>query len=305
MKIGRLIGTTRVQDIWRRLVSSPVMQNWSWSPLVHRAFQKNRQFFESIEGNGLKSLLRLGANKETNTTIATNQYPSFDDPSLLPVLTLHVRRGDFVDHCKRLSEWKAAYSGLNSFPQFAERDNFVVPKIVDGHFNVSTFPNGDPAQVESQEAMWKVYQKHCYPEIEVMVERVREVVTDFEKALREGKMAQSSFWDRVKGGRNILSGNSKALARKRLKKVYIMTNGNREWLDELKEAIIADAKASKSPGGGGWDFEWEWEDVSTNRNLQLGWEEKPVVQTLDMYVAQRSQLFVGNGVCFLSRVSPH
>ena len=250
-------------------------------------------------------MLGLGAPKDTNATVTTNPYPSFDDPNLLPVLTLHVRRGDFVDHCRGLSKWYSTYSGFNSFPQFAERDGFVVPKIVDGPFTALRLPNGDPDKVESQGAMWKVYQKHCYPEMDAIVKKVREVVTDFEKALRDGKMEKSWFWDSGKGAKHFASRKSKALARKRLKKVYIMTNGNREWLNELKEAIIADARASKSPCGGGWEFEWEWEGVATSRDLQLGWEEKPVAQTLDMYVGQRSQLFVGNGVCFLPRVSPH
>ena len=264
---------------------------------MHRAFQKNSQAFESAYKGALKGMLRFGATKGTNTTITTNAYPALDDPELLPVLTLHVRRGDFVEHCKGLSKWSATYSGLNSFPQFVERDGFVVPKIVEGPFTVKTRPNGDPDKVESQEAVWKVYQKHCYPEMEAIVRKVREVVTGYEKALREGKMTQSWFWEG--GKRGISARRSKALARNRLKKVYIMTNGNREWLNELKEAIIADARASKSPGGSGWEFEWEWEGVTTSRDLDLGWEEKPVAQALDMYVGQRSQIFVGNGVRFL------
>ena len=80
-----------------------------------------------------------------------------------------------------------------------------------------------------------------------------------------------------------------------------MTNGNRELLQELKQALIDDAERSKISGEtNGWEFEWTWEGVSTSRDLDLGWEEKPVGQALDMYIAQRSELFVVNGVsCFL------
>lgn len=79
-----------------------------------------------------------------------------------------------------------------------------------------------------------------------------------------------------------------------------MTNGNRELLQELKQALIDDAERSKISGEtNGWEFEWTWEGVSTSRDLDLGWEEKPVGQALDMYIAQRSELFVGNGVSCL------
>jgi hypothetical protein len=35
---------------------------------------------------------------------------------------------------------------------------------------------------------------------------------------------------------------------------------------------------------------------STSRDLSLSWEQKPISQALDMYVAQRAQAFVGNGL---------
>jgi hypothetical protein len=65
-----------------------------------------------------------------------------------------------------------------------------------------------------------------------------------------------------------------------LRKVYIMTNGKGDWLAELRAALL---KAG------------EWE-VSTSRDLFLSWEQKPISQALDMYVAQRAQAFIGNGV---------
>ena len=65
-----------------------------------------------------------------------------------------------------------------------------------------------------------------------------------------------------------------------LRKVYIMTNGKGSWLAELRAALL---------NGGQWE-------VSTSRDLSLSWEQKPISQALDMYVAQRAQAFVGNGV---------
>ena len=78
-----------------------------------------------------------------------------------------------------------------------------------------------------------------------------------------------------------------------------MTNGDRTWLEEVKGALLRDAKLSaSSPTSTEWQFGWAWENASTSRDLHLGWEEKDVAQALDMHLAQRAELFVGNGVSF-------
>jgi hypothetical protein len=78
-----------------------------------------------------------------------------------------------------------------------------------------------------------------------------------------------------------------------------MSNGKKEWLDEVKKELIKDAR--KSTYNGEWEFAWSWEDIGNSREISFGWEEKPVLQVMDMYVGQRAELFVGNGVSeFLS-----
>ena len=66
-----------------------------------------------------------------------------------------------------------------------------------------------------------------------------------------------------------------------LKKLYIMTNGDKVFLHDLKSALHAAD---------------HWEQISTSRDLMVTWEQKPIAQALDMYVAQRAQAFIGNGV---------
>ncbi|KAJ7916092.1 hypothetical protein B0H13DRAFT_2451325 [Mycena leptocephala] len=64
--------------------------------------------------------------------------------------------------------------------------------------------------------------------------------------------------------------------------VYIMTNAQRPWLAELRAALSA---------------AHNWEDgIETSRDLQLSWEQKFVVQAVDMHVGQRADIFIGNGV---------
>lgn len=66
-----------------------------------------------------------------------------------------------------------------------------------------------------------------------------------------------------------------------LRSVYIATNGQTPWLLELKTAL-------RRMGG--------WTSVSSTRDLVLNREQRYVKQAVDMLVAQRAQVFVGNGV---------
>jgi len=89
--------------------------------------------------------------------------------------------------------------------------------------------------------------RRCYPSIEEIVEKVRQVRMEAADPLRY---------------------------------LYIMTNGAAPWVEELKTAIIQDM---------------DWDHVGSSRDLDLSWEQKFVSQALDMSVAQRAQVFIGNG----------
>ncbi|KAG6329204.1 hypothetical protein ID866_9886 [Astraeus odoratus] len=64
-----------------------------------------------------------------------------------------------------------------------------------------------------------------------------------------------------------------------------MTNGGKEWLEELKAALM---KVK------------QWDAVVTSRDIKLSWEAKPVAQAVDMFVGQRAQVFIGNGFSSLT-----
>lgn len=66
-----------------------------------------------------------------------------------------------------------------------------------------------------------------------------------------------------------------------LRSVYVATNGQSPWLLELKTAL-------RRMGG--------WTSVSSTRDLVLNREQRYVKDAVDMLVAQRAQVFVGNGV---------
>ncbi|KAG1887719.1 hypothetical protein F4604DRAFT_1500109, partial [Suillus subluteus] len=62
--------------------------------------------------------------------------------------------------------------------------------------------------------------------------------------------------------------------------IYIMTNGVVAWVEELKEAC--------------WNS-GNWDQIQSSCDLDITWEQKFVVQALDMLVAQRSELLIRNG----------
>lgn len=96
---------------------------------------------------------------------------------------------------------------------------------------------------------YAVYAARCFPRIEQIVGRVKEVL-------------------KTPTGRN-------------LDRVYVLTNGKVEWLTELKEKL-GELR--------------EWKSVQTSRDLRLSWEQKYVAQAIDMMIAQRADVFIGNGV---------
>ncbi len=138
--------------------------------------------------------------------------------------------------------------GFNEFPRLPDR--FTPPAssssdTYDDHYGYDLSPE--------QRAL---YRSHCFPEIEQIVSRVREVRTSL-------------------------------LRTTELTRVYILTNGRPEWLRELKDALQEDARRERLS---------EWEHIGTSRDLRLTGEQKHNSQAVDMAVAQRAEVFIGNGV---------
>jgi hypothetical protein len=100
------------------------------------------------------------------------------------------------------------------------------------------------------------YRAHCFPDIDQIVSRVRDV-------------------------------RASLLSTTILTRVYVLTNGRPEWLQELKNALQEDARIE------GMD---EWEHIGTSRDLRLTREQRHNSQAVDMAIAQRSEIFIGNGV---------
>ncbi|KAI0351363.1 hypothetical protein OH77DRAFT_1411302 [Trametes cingulata] len=70
-----------------------------------------------------------------------------------------------------------------------------------------------------------------------------------------------------------------------VRKLFIMTNADRKWIANLKDVLWGVA---------------HWEMISSSRDVTVSWEQKYVAQCIDALVAQRAQVFIGNGFSTLT-----
>ncbi|KAG0696006.1 hypothetical protein DFH29DRAFT_243008 [Suillus ampliporus] len=240
-----LFGSKRILSIWPILSKSPVLTEFSWSPLVLQAYAENADLFAPTSSFRFFPSFMSPPDQLSNPTTLHDVRPTLTSKQMDPIrglLALHIRRGDFAGHCTHLANWSSDWNGFNKFA--ALPDKFKVP--TDGGWG------------ETTEANVNMYHKSCYPTIEQIVEKVQNVLAD-----------QRRIYGSAKG----------------LKRVYIMTNGEAEWLQHLKEALMQVKK---------------WDTIATSRDLKFGWEAKPVAQAVDMLIGQRAQVFIGNGFSSLT-----
>jgi GDP-fucose protein O-fucosyltransferase len=67
-----------------------------------------------------------------------------------------------------------------------------------------------------------------------------------------------------------------------LKRVYVMTNGWGGWLRELRRTLKSDG----------------WDDVKTSLDMEFDMAQKHVSMAVDMAIAEKAEVFIGNGVSF-------
>jgi hypothetical protein len=162
-------------------------------------------------------------------------------------------------------------------------DAFVVPHVVEN--NASANSEGKPEgyftsrtgksftthpTVPTMDAKRKVYYDHCIPDVGQVVRRVREVVQDYfafvEQRERDALASEmrKEGWFRFlvwwKGRRKVgLQGKGDGGGTKwnGLRGLYIMSNGDRAWLEEVRTALKEDALSG-------------WEVVLGDREVRVG-----------------------------------
>ncbi|KAF5367310.1 hypothetical protein D9757_010109 [Collybiopsis confluens] len=101
------------------------------------------------------------------------------------------------------------------------------------------------------------YLEHCLPNFEAIVKRVKDARDDYIQAGLEN--GQSSI--------------------PTLDVLYLLTNEQSEWLDKLKDTLNKDG----------------WVTIKTSRDLILDQEQTDVNMAVDMEIARKAAVFIGNG----------
>ncbi|KAF9485826.1 hypothetical protein BDN70DRAFT_795096 [Pholiota conissans] len=101
-----------------------------------------------------------------------------------------------------------------------------------------------------------LYMKHCLPSDEAILQKIRTSRTDYLNAVEK-------------------SGGKKG----EIDVLYILTNDESDWLEEVRQIMKADG----------------WRVVATSRDLKLDMEGKDVGMAIDMEIARKAAVFIGNG----------
>ncbi|GLB38170.1 hypothetical protein LshimejAT787_0500350 [Lyophyllum shimeji] len=106
--------------------------------------------------------------------------------------------------------------------------------------------NNTPENVEK-------YLEHCLPTFDDIVAKIRDSRHDYLKQSKKGH--------------------------KTLDVLYLLTNAEGEWLDQLKATLKEDG----------------WHTIVTSKDLELDQEQTEVNMAVDMEIARRAAVFIGNG----------
>ena len=198
-----MFGTRRIHDGLPILFNSPIIKLFGWSPLVEEAFKTNRHLFAL-------------------SPMIPPPTPELRYPPIPGLLALHVRRGDFEGHCPKLRSWGFTFTGLNIQPGTVDED-------------IKPVENADGSWTQASK---DAFQRACYPDVNQIVERVRQI-----------RMAEEG-----KGLRNI----------------FIMTNGSPEWIEELKEALMRDHPWEQIASSLQMRIDWEQKFVAQAVDMMIG-----------------------------------
>lgn len=332
-----LIASPRVLSLWPSLSLSPIITRFAWSPLIQAAVHRNLPIFHDrpaqsvqdeppllpdevrnppqllrkrddipAESEALssapdrRSTYHAGANRRPPSPAlsslslqSSNPHsdPSFTSnsttsPTIKGLIAVHLRRGDFKMHCHWLADRIEPFAGWNQFPFLLDR--FTPPETLPGY--LSRGKNHD------------LYMSRCWPEIDHIVRRLREI-----RRLHPG-----------------------------LERVFVLTNGKKDWVDKLKAALVQsgdgpvvevvdDSSSTTTPPslpnteGEGPSTDGVppgairvqpvpppatskagWKEVLTSKDLQLFWTEREIDQAVDMEIARRAEVFLGNGFSSLT-----
>lgn len=106
----------------------------------------------------------------------------------------------------------------------------------------------------------EAYKKRCLPTNEYILQKIAD---------------SKSAWER----------NAPAGQKRRLDVLFVMTNAKKDWIEEFKKSL--------KDGNAGW------RKVVTSKDLEFDFEETGVNMAIDMELARKAAVYIGNGVSSL------
>lgn len=241
--MSRLFSSKLILSLYSSIATSPVITQYRWSDVVLRGAERI-----------IPSIVHSDKNQEI--------HPSLDP--LRSTLAIHLRRGDFVEHCYNLANQGYPYNSWNLLPGFVDRyDEPNYERIYDDG-------------TDEGRAKLNGFLEHCWPDIAKLVQRVKEITREYYQAYPENEST--------------------------LTNVYILTNErDQNWLAELKDALLAIRLEEVKPSSTG---QYLFKRISTSRDMTFVADTENVAkQAIDMAIAERAGLFLGNGVCIHNTVN--
>lgn len=257
-----VFGSPRVLTSYTALKASPILKNWSWSPLVLSAITRN---FLVFQPESIRAL--------ADGSFTLQQPLSPTSSTLKGLLALHLRRGDYIEHCNLLPQWRTEYMGYNQHPDLPDR--FSPTQYESRSDSNATFPlNRSPADPKTTSSPWPPpsyptnprlvahYLEHCLPTVSQLVTRLQQIRKEYPG----------------------------------LRRVYVMTNAEKSFLTELEERLAEDGWGTDSSPDGAASNRGKLFRLTSTKDLVLDDEQFHVSGAIDMAIAEKAEVFVGNGV---------
>ncbi|KAK7055711.1 hypothetical protein R3P38DRAFT_2848631 [Favolaschia claudopus] len=162
-----ITNTNRVLDVFPALSASPILSDFSWSPLILGEFYANIRYFESRSDS-------------------PDDAPILTESSFAPLpglLAVHIRRGDYETWCTDAYLHSMSFIGFNSFPELP--DKYVIPEVDKTHSTADiTRKRCLPTIPEIVEKILAVNAPHV-TRLYIMTNAKREWLAELKDALRE------------------------------------------------------------------------------------------------------------------------
>ncbi|KAJ7441103.1 hypothetical protein FB451DRAFT_1299031, partial [Mycena latifolia] len=171
------IGSDKVISMWPSYAHWPTLNECAWSALITRALSRNFALFSAGDKPVALApfLSRITTTPGAGSIVAPYPLTAFaplraSAPPIPGLLGLHVRRGDYAEHCNNLVDWGSDYNAWNLFGRPDIRavgrypllpDHLSVPDGTGEAFpaqalrNVFIATNGKPEWVRTLEALLK------------------------------------------------------------------------------------------------------------------------------------------------------